>query len=361
MERWRLIDLGKADPYTAQTFYEAIAEAVHRGSSPNSLILVQPASPYGCIGYHQDLEKEIDLDYLKKVGIPIIRRSQGGGATYLDSNQVFYQVVFRDTKALPKKVDTLFERLLTVTAAGYRRLGVQAEFKPLNDVVVEGRKISGNGAGLHETATILVGNYIMDLNYQQMARVLKVPDEKFRDKMAKSMEQWVSSLRRELGESPPPNMIKDIYADEFQKHLGVTLVPSEPTDEEHRIFKEQTLPKHTSREWIHMDSPPGKPGRAVKIAHDVKVAEADHKAGKLIRLRAELKGTEILDLRITGDLFVVPKEAVAQLETILVGAHLVEDELMETITRFYNEKRPESPGVRPRDYVDALMKLRALI
>jgi lipoate-protein ligase A len=359
VEQWRLLDLGKAEPLKTQAFYEAVAEAVHRGVSPNTLILVQPASPYACIGYHQDLEKEIDLGYVEEAGLPVIRRSQGGGATYLDGDQIFYQIVFRDSKALPRKVSSLFERLLAVTVAGYRRLGVPAKFKPLNDVVVEDRKISGNGAGLHETATILVGNFIMDLNYAQMARVLRVPDEKFRDKMAKSMEQWVSSLRKELGESPPPDRIKDVYAEEFQRLLGVKLVPGKPTDEEHRIFQEETRPRHISSDWLYMDAPRGKPGRAVKIAHEVKIVEADHKAGKLIRLRAEVKGTQILDLRITGDLFVVPKEAVAELEAALVGAHIDEGELTEKITRFYDEKRPESPGVTPKDYVDAFMKLNA--
>jgi len=60
MEQWRLLDLGYAEPLLAQTFYEAVAEAVHRGLSHNTLILIQPASPYACLGYHQDLEKEID-------------------------------------------------------------------------------------------------------------------------------------------------------------------------------------------------------------------------------------------------------------------------------------------------------------
>ena len=165
MEEWRLIDLGFVEPYTAQTFYEAIAEAVHQGISPNTLILVQPASPYACIGYHQDLEKETDIEYLQKKGLPVIRRSQGGGATYLDRKQVFYQIIAKDSSVIPRDVDQLFKRLLSVTVESYRRLGVPAEFKPLNDVVVEGRKISGNGAGMHESSTILVGNFIIDLDY----------------------------------------------------------------------------------------------------------------------------------------------------------------------------------------------------
>jgi len=361
LEKWRLLDLGEAEPYTAQTFYEAVAEAVHRGLSPNTLILVQPAAPYACIGYHQDLDKEIDLEFTEAEGLPVIRRSQGGGATYLDSGQVFYQLISRDSEAVPRNVDRLFEKVLGVTVEGYRRLGVPAEYKPFNDVVVGGRKISGNGAGMHESASILVGNYIMDLNYPLMARVLRVPDEKFRDKMAKSMEQWVTTLKRELGESPPPEHIKEVYAEVFQELMGVTLVPGEPTKEERRIYAEETRPRHTSREWLYMEAPHGKPGRAVKIAHEVKVVEADHKAGKLIRLRAEVKGTVILDLRVTGDLFVIPKEAVRALEAELVGVHLDESELLEKIKRFYKEKSPESPGVTPRDFVDALMKLKTLL
>ena len=93
MEYWRYIDLGRAEPLVAQAFYEAVAEAVYRGVSPNTLLMVQPDAPYACIGYHQSLEKEIDLDYLEESGLLVIRRSQGGGATYLDSGQVFYQIV----------------------------------------------------------------------------------------------------------------------------------------------------------------------------------------------------------------------------------------------------------------------------
>ena len=111
----------------AQIFYEAVAEAVHRELSPNTLILVQPDSPYTCIGYHQDIEKEIDLDYIKETSLPVIRRSQGGGATYLNSDQIFYQIIYKNSRVLPKKVDSLFKKLLNVTAASYQELGVPAD------------------------------------------------------------------------------------------------------------------------------------------------------------------------------------------------------------------------------------------
>jgi lipoate-protein ligase A len=363
MEIWRLINLDYSEPLVAQTFYEAVAEAVHRGESPNTLILLQPASPYACLGYHQDLEKEMDVEFLLEKGLTVIRRSQGGGATYLDSDQVFYQIIFKNTKAVPKDVDKMFETLLAVTVETYKRLGVPAEFKPLNDVVVGGRKISGNGAGRHESASILVGNVILDLNYGLMARVLRVPDEKFRDKMANSMMEWVTTLKRELGEPPAVEDVKKIYSDAFQDILGVELEEGEPSDLEWEIYDEETKSRHTSKEWLYMEAPPAqkREGRAVKIAHDVKVVEADYKAKKLIRIRAEMMGDEIMNTQIHGDLFVIPKEAVATLEKMLIGVKLEEEELMKTMDKFYDDTRAQTPGITSQDFKEAFMKLKERI
>jgi len=363
MERWRLIDLGNPEPLVAQTFYEAVAEGIHRGKAPNTLIMLQPGSAYACLGYHQDLEKEIDLDFCKEKELPIIRRSQGGGATYLDGDQVFYQIIAKDSPAVSRNVEEMFERLLAVTVETYRRLGVEAEFKPLNDVVVGGRKISGNGAGMHESTSILVGNVILDLDYEMMARVLKVPDEKFRDKMAKSMRDWVSNLRRELGHPPSAETVKQTYAAVFQELLDIELVRGEPTEEEWKIFYEVVEPMHTSSEWLYMEASPAsqRGGRTVKIAGDIKVVEADHKAQKLIRVRAEVKGDEILGIQIRGDFFVLPKEAISTLEQMLRGVKMDEEAVSKTVERFYKHTNAQTPGLEPGDYTEAIMKIRELI
>ena len=347
----------------AQTFYESVAEAVEKGASPNTLIMLQPGAPYACIGYHQDIEKELDLEYCQSAGLPVIRRSQGGGATFLDGGQVFYQIVAKRTNAYPTAVDAMFQKLLTVTIETYRHFGVPAEFKPLNDVVARGKKLSGNGASMNGSTSIMVGNVILEMNYEMMARVLRVPDEKFRDKMAKSMRDWVSSLKGELLDPPDGEEVKRVYAKAFQELLGVKLTKAEPSAEEWRIYESETKPRNMSHEWLYMEAPYStrKPGRAVKIAHEVKVVEADHKAGKLIRIRAETKGDEILDIRITGDFFTIPKEAIFHLEDSLRGKRLEEETLRATVKRFYDIEKPEMPGVGSEDVVQALLKVKALI
>ncbi|MBO3803101.1 MAG: lipoate--protein ligase family protein [Candidatus Brockarchaeota archaeon] len=254
LEAWRLIDLGMAEPLLAQTFYEAVASEVDGGRSPNSIILAQPSAPYVCIGFHQELEEEVDLDYCEKNKLAVIRRSQGGGATYLDGNQVFYQVVARrDGEVVPVGIPELFEKFLSVTVFVYRKLGLPAEYKAVNDVVVNGKKISGNGAGsFGKDVAILVGNVILDLDYDSMSRVLKVPGEKFRDKMAKSMKEWVTSINRELGRVPSPEFVKALLAEGYEKILGIELVRSGPSSREVETWVSQVKPRHLSSEWLRM-------------------------------------------------------------------------------------------------------------
>jgi len=364
MESWRLIDLGRAEPLAAQTFYEAVALAISRGLSPNTLLLCQPTSPYVCLGFHQELEREIDVEYCQRTGLPIIRRSQGGGATYLNGDQIFYQVVAsKKSVVIPARVEDLFEKLLRAPVQVYRRLGLPAEFKPVNDVVVGGRKISGNGAGLIDSTVVLVGNIILDLDYDSMSRVLKVPNEKFRDKMAKSMSEWVTSLKREIGHIPEVDEIKRLLTEAFKDVLKIELRRAEPSEEERRIWEEEVKPKHRSAEWLQMKGGRslGEGWTTVKIAGDLHVAEVDHKAGKLIRIRAELKGLEIQDISITGDFFMIPEEAVLGLQEALRGAMLEEADLEQRIGKAFKESSVQTPGMRPRDFVEAILKLREVL
>ncbi len=364
-EVWRLLDLGLTPPLESQAFYEAVATAVDKGISSNTIILCQPSSPYACIGFHQILEKEIDIKYCRSKKFPIIRRSQGGGATYLDSNQVFYQVVARkESKVIPLVVDRLFEKLLEVTVYVYRELGLPAEFKALNDVIVNGRKISGNGAGdFGKDTVILVGNIILDLDYDSMSRVLKVPSEKFRDKMVKSMKEWVTSIKKELGHVPSVKIIKELLVEGYEKILGISLVPSHPSDKEKSIWEEEVKPKHLSPEWLHYVSSRHREisgERYVKVADGVRIVEVDHKAKKLIRVRAELIGDRILDVMLSGDFFMVPEESLQQLESSLKGAILNYEEVLDRVRGFYRRSEIQSPMISPRDFTQAIMKLRDL-
>jgi lipoate-protein ligase A len=364
METWRLIDLGIAEPLVAQTFYEAVARAVDAGYSPNTILFVQPSRPYVCIGYHQELGKEVDQDYCRENNLMVIRRSQGGGATYLNGDQLFYQVVAnKRSKVLPMDVEGLFERFLAVTVYVYRRLGLAAEFKALNDVVVQGRKISGNGAGSYGRDTIiLVGNIILDLDYNSMSQVLKVPSEKFRDKMAKSMVEWVTSIKRERGCPPSVKEVKELLAEGYEQVLGINLVRAEPTPYERAAWEGEVKPRHLSNEWMYtleMRHSHLIQERAVKVAGDVSIVEVEYRAKKLIRVTAELVGDQVRDLMFSGDFFMMPEDGLPCLESALRGVNLDRDSILMRVRAAYESGGIRTPGMGPEDFTEAVMKLRS--
>lgn len=355
--------MGLAEPIAAQTFYEAVALAVDEGLSPNTIILVQPSSPYVCVGFHQELEREVDIDYCRNQNLPILRRSQGGGAVYLDSDQLFYQVVAREeSEVVPLGVEELFEKFLSITVYVYRSLGLQAGFKAVNDVVVDGRKISGNGAGnFGDNTAILIGNIIFDLDYKSMVRVLKVPNEKFRDKTVKSMREWVTSLRKELEIIPSADKIKELLVKGYEEILGIKLIPSKPTKIEEKIWREKIVPRHLSREWLYMTDLRREgflEGRSVKIAGDVRVIEVAHKARKLIRVSAELVGNKIQEIIVSGDFFMVPEESFKDLELALRSTILERDTILSVVQSFYKKTKVQTPGLSQEDFVEAIMELR---
>ena len=92
----KLYNLGHVPWLESQLIYHALPRLDMEG-----LILVAPAEPYVCIGYHQDVTQEVDLDYCQAHDIPVFRREVGGGAVYLDGNQLFYQVVLHKNNPLP--------------------------------------------------------------------------------------------------------------------------------------------------------------------------------------------------------------------------------------------------------------------
>jgi lipoate-protein ligase A len=358
VEAWRLLDLGELDPLEAQTLYEAVALAIDRDTAPNTIILCYPSKPYVCLGFHQELEKEIDLDFCQKKKLPIIRRPVGGGAVYLDGEQQFYQIIASEQSPfVPSVVDKFFEKFLEATVYTYRSLGVAAAYKPINDVIVNGRKISGNGAGKIGKAAVLTGDIILDLNYGAMAKVLKVPDEKFRDKLARSMEEWVSSLKRELGYVPPRSKVKTLLIEGYEKN-GIKLTPGVLTAEERRIFVEEVRPKHLSREWLYMPElrHPKLLRRVVKVTGDVRVVEASYKTKKMVRVTMEIAYNQIKDILLSGDFFMIPEDMLPKLEVELVGSPLNHRELSQRLKKFYERTKVQAPGVMPEDFVKAIMK-----
>lgn len=350
----RLLDLKDVSYLHSQTIYHSVAYCT-TADSVGTIILLRPRKPYVCVGYHQLLERAVDVVYCNRKGIPIIRREVGGGTVYLDRDQLFFQCIFPKDR-VPLRIDSLYQKFLQPAVNTYRALGVRAHYQPVNDIQVDGKKICGTGAGRIAEAAVVVGNIMFDFDYREMSRVLQVPSEKFRDTVYDSMQIYLSSLQRELGYIPDMEEVKNILINEFEKVLGITFFSGDLTPDEQRMLVD-TDKRFCDPDWLYEKS--GKIDKGVKIATDVKVIESTCQVpGGLMRIIIRLKGDTIDEIVITGDSAFQLPEDFRLLEDQLKGQPLVADSVSKTIESYYRIKGRHSPAVRPEDMVRTIMDVK---
>lgn len=318
------------------------------------LNLLAPATPYVCIGVFQDLEQEVDVAYCRENDIPIFRREVGGGAVYLDGDQLFFQlVIHRENPMVPEGGKLAFYRkFLQAPIEAYRALGIPAEYREVNDIIANDRKVSGTGAAEIGDYYVLVGNLIVDFDYGTMARVLKVPDEKFRDKVYKTIRENLSTLKRELGSVPPRDELWTLMVDAFTDTLGPMEMETE-VDDAWRSMVDELAEGMLSEGWLHRKGRSRKDERDVKIRSGVNVRHRVYKApGGLIRADLEVRDDTLAAVSLSGDFFFYPEEKLSDLEEALTGAAV--DDVLGIVSRFYEQQGIESPGVAPEDLANLI-------
>jgi lipoate-protein ligase A len=343
-----LYNLGTVSWKNSQLLYHALPRLGREG-----LILLQPASPYVCLGFHQDACQEIDIATLQAEEIPLFRREVGGGAVYLDSGQLFYQLVLRADR-VPYSKDAFYRKYLEPVVETLRALGLDAQFKPVNDIVIRGRKLSGNGAAEIADHAVLVGNILIDFDYEMMARVLRVPDEKFRDKVYQTLEQNLTTLKRELADVPRLQDLSILLAGKFENLLG-PLTPRE-VDPLLRAEASRLWRRFGTDEWTFANDNRRRTSRDLTIAAGIRVVERLYKSpGGLIRTSAVERDGRLYQIHISGDFFMFPAQGLLVLEQVLEGIPADVAQIEQRITAFVDAHAVELPGVTPSDLAQTLI------
>jgi len=333
----------------SQALYHA---AAHLGRE--ALFVLRPATPYVCIGYHQDAQQEIDLEYAAAHNIPVFRREVGGGAVYLDGQQLFFQLILNASRpGVPANKAEFYRKFLQPVIDTYRAFGVPADYKPVNDIVTNGRKISGTGAAQVEDMLILVGNFIQDFNYEVMSKCLRVPDEKFRDKVHKTMYENLTTFLRETGRIPTNADLSADLAQRYEPLLG-QLEPRQLDAELVRKADELMLEMDTP-EWLMANDRRRPDAAQVKIAEGIYVVQKMLKTpGGLIRATAVNRDGHLSDVHISGDFFFFPADRLLDLERAFEGAKADPVSIEAAVKDFYAGNLIESPGVVPADFAQVL-------
>ncbi len=272
----RLLNLGPTAAWRTQAVYHATAEMM-AADSHDTIIICQPLTPYLCLGYHQVYDAVLDRAECERRSLPVIRRRVGGGTTYLDANQLFYQCVFHHTR-VPAVAKDIFALMLAAPVATLRRLGLNAELRAINEIEVDGRRIAGIGGGRIGEASVVVGNLLFDFDYSTLSQVWRTPWPSFRDLASAALREQITTVWRETG-PVTIEAVQWILLDEFAKALGRPIERGTPSQAETRYSKE-VAERLTSTEFLNLHDDNGRvePMKLLKISAGVhmRAAEIEH-------------------------------------------------------------------------------------
>lgn len=272
----RLIDLGSVDYRRSQAVYHALAETMAQGS-PDTMVLVSPASRYLCLGYHQPFHAVLDGPACDRLGLPVLRRRVGGGATYLDRNQLFYQFIFHHRR-VPANFEACYAYLLAAPVAALRRMGLPAQLAGVNEVEVGGRRVAGIGGGRIGEAAVVVGNFLLDFDYRTMTQVWRAPREAFRDLAARALRERVATLKELLG-NVALQEVRAAPLAQLPAALGRPIAPGELTPAEEPAARE-TGERLESEAFVGRGEKAAGPMQSLKISARAQIHAREARLGR---------------------------------------------------------------------------------
>lgn len=188
-------------------FYLAMEEFVAR-SIEDEAFFVWRVAPTVIIGRNQDLEAEVNLDYCRKHGVKVVRRKSGGGCVYSDMGNLMISFISRRGE-----VQEVFDRYLSSLTACLRSLGLKAEKSGRNDILVEGRKVSGNAFHQLPDRSIVHGTLLYETDFDALETAIRPPVEKLERHGVASVRQRVENLKEYLDSNIMPSV------EEFERYI----------------------------------------------------------------------------------------------------------------------------------------------
>jgi lipoate-protein ligase A len=340
---FRVIDTGLRDGRKNIAFDEALIEAHQRGIVPDTIRFMH-FPPTVLIGRHQALSNEIRLDYCHQNGIGIVRRITGGGAIYLDPGQVGWELVFKRNTLGAAVLEDLARRVCVSVAKGLGHLGIEAAFRPRNDIEVDGRKISGTGGFFDGDTMIYQGTVLVDMDPQVMVAALNVSQAKLQRRQLDSAAQRVVTVRELLGDATPGlDEIQQALLRGFAEELDIEPVAGDITAEEERLAQQAYDDEIGTDEFVAEIDDPGNEAGMLSGSH----TGPGGTVNTYIRLNGPARG-RIGSVLITGDFFVTPPRLIYDLEASLRGTAV--DQAGEQVEHFFEQADTGMLSVTPADF-----------
>jgi len=245
-----------------------------------ALALTGTMEPYVCVGFSQGIPVEVDAEFCRRKGIGMFRREIGGGTVFIDQDQLLIQLVLRrDRDDVPAGQHNFFRKFLGPMVESYRALGLMAEFHPINDLLVGGRKISGTGGGEIGDCNVLATNILLDFDFDGMTGALRCPSEQFRQAVLQGLQDNLTTVKREIATAPHFPKLKKVVRERYEALLGPMENSGMPYQVEAEMERIRVELFH--RRWL-TDKGAMKKWREVKLREGCYVAQFPSENGDVL-------------------------------------------------------------------------------
>lgn len=301
----------ETDPY----FNIAAEEYVLKHFSEDCFMLWRN-EPCIIVGKHQNTLSEINIDYVKDKQIKVVRRLSGGGAVFHDLGNLNFTFV---ANAEPGSNMVDFHKFTEPILDVLKTLNIHAEFSGRNDLVIDGRKFSGNAEHVFGQRVLHHGTLLFSSVMSDLVNALNVDPSKFTDKAVKSVRSRVTNISEHL--SSPLTVLE--FRDLIMKHI-IEATPSAEvytfTQEDIDNISKLSAEKYATKEWNFGSSP------AYTFRKKLKTA------GGHIEAALVVENGIIIQARLYGDYFHIHDPA--DIETALIGVRHEENDMRRRFADF---------------------------
>lgn len=309
------------------TFYLAAEEYVANNFDRKDYFFMWQVNPTVIFGRNQLIENEVNLEYCKNHDIKTFRRKSGGGCVYADMNNIMLSYITDEGN-----VNFTFNKYINLIVFMLNKLGVNAVASGRNDIMIDGRKVSGNAFYHTPKRNIVHGTMLYDTDMQNMVGSITPSDTKLISKGIQSVRQHITLLKDYI----------DLSLEEFKAFMKQQLCDEEITLTEEDIEQIKIIEQeYLSKEFIYGNNP----------KYNIISKQRINDVGDM-EIRIEIKNDIIKSINVMGDFFIagdIDAKIIKPLRNVPLERNRISEALPDSLSEII-------PNLKKDDFINLILQ-----